>query len=42
MARDVVAVSVQVKADLDALKREEGHSSLDSVIRTLILEHKGK
>jgi hypothetical protein len=40
MAREMVTVSVQVKADLDELKKEEGHTSLDSVIRTLILEHK--
>ena len=39
-ARDLVAVSVPVMEDLKRLKEEGGHSSLDSVIRTLISEHK--
>jgi len=38
MAREMVAVSPQVKEALDKIKKEEGHTSLDSVIRSLIQE----
>jgi len=39
-ARVVVSVSVPVKTELNRIKEEGSHTSLDSVIRTLISEHK--
>ena len=37
--RSVLAVSPAVLEDLRRIKNVGGHSSLDSVLRTLILEH---
>jgi len=35
-----IEISDFVKAELEAIKREEGHKSLDSVVRTLLSERR--
>ena len=37
-----VEVSAFVKAKLEAIKKAEGHKSLDSVIRVILLEREKK